>query len=98
MEVDHMSKGKSKATAKAKAMGRSSTAKTKSVACAEREGTSRETVGHEQTETEPAIENVVKDVSQGQSVCEVNEGGLVIDSGASVNVGPKWFAESSRQE
>ena len=34
----------------------------------------------------------------GQSGCEVNEGGLVIDSGASVNVGPKWFAESSLQE
>ena len=38
------------------------------------------------------IENVVKG-------CEVNEHGLVmIDSGASVNVCPKWFGESVLQE
>ena len=37
-----------------------------------------------------AIENVVKDVSLSQSGCEVNEDGLVmIDSGASVNVCPE---------
>ena len=40
------------------------------------------------------IENIVKDVSLSQSVCEVHEDGLVmIDSGASVNVCPKWFGE-----
>ena len=34
-----------------------------------------------------AIENVVKDVSLSQCGCEVNEDGLVmVDSGASVNV------------
>ena len=37
--------------------------------------------------------NVVKDVSQNG--CEVLELGLpMIDSGASVNVCPKWFGES----
>ena len=46
-----------------------------------------------------AIENVVKDVSLSQSGCEVNEDGLVmIDSGASVNVCLKWFGESILQE
>ena len=41
-----------------------------------------------------AIEKVVKDVSLCQSGCEVSEDGLVkIDSGASVNVCPKWFGE-----
>ena len=45
------------------------------------------------------IENVVKDVSLSQIGCEVNEDGLVmIDSGASVNVCPKWFGESILQE
>ena len=40
------------------------------------------------------IEKVVKDVSLSQSVCEVHEDGLVMmDSGASVNVCPKWFGE-----
>ena len=39
-----------------------------------------------------AIENVVKDVSLSQSGCEVSEDGLVvIDSGASVFVCPKWI-------
>ena len=37
-----------------------------------------------------AIENVVKDFSLSQRVCEVHEDGLV----ASVNVCPKWFGES----
>ena len=84
----------------------------------ERKGTSRETVGREQTKTKTvnevegakadsdaakefvfAIENVVKDVSLSQFGCEVNEDGLVmIDSGASVNVCPKWFGESILQE
>ena len=42
-----------------------------------------------------AIDNVVKDVSLSQCGCYVNEDGLVmIDSGASVNVCPKWFGES----
>ena len=41
------------------------------------------------------IENIVKDVSLSQSGCEGHEDGLVmIDSGASVNVCPKWFRES----
>ena len=42
-----------------------------------------------------AVENAAKDVSPSQSGCEVNEGGLVmIDSGASVGVCPKWFGAS----
>ena len=46
-----------------------------------------------------AIENVVKDVSLSQSGCEVGEDGLVtIDSGASVNVCPKWFGKSTLQK
>ena len=41
------------------------------------------------------IGNIVKDVSLSQSGCEVHEDGLaMIDSGASVNVCPKWFAET----
>ena len=41
------------------------------------------------------IENAVKDVSLSQSGCEGHEDGLVmIDSGASVNVCPKWFGQS----
>ena len=41
------------------------------------------------------IENIVKDVSLSQSGCEGHEDGLVmIDSGASVNVCRKWFGES----
>ena len=41
------------------------------------------------------IENMVKDVRSSQSGCEGHEDGLVmIDSGASVNVCPKWFGES----
>ena len=41
------------------------------------------------------FENIVKDVSFSQSGCEVHEDGLVmIDSGASVNVCPKLFVES----
>ena len=41
------------------------------------------------------IENIVKDVSLNRSGCEGHEGGLVmIGSGASVNVCPKWFGES----
>ena len=45
------------------------------------------------------IENIVKEVSLSQSGCEVNEDGLVmIDSGASVNVCPKWFGEPILQE
>ena len=46
-----------------------------------------------------AIENVVKDVTLSQSGCEVSEDGLVmIDSGASVNVCPKWFGKSALQK
>ena len=46
-----------------------------------------------------AIEDVVKDVSLSQSGCEVNEDGLVmIDSGASVNVCPKWFGNWTLQK
>ena len=46
-----------------------------------------------------AIENVVKDVSLSQSGCEVSEDGLVmIVSGASVNVCPKWFGKSTLQK
>ena len=46
-----------------------------------------------------AIENVVKDVSLSQSVCEVGEDGLVtINSGASVNVCSKWFGKSTLQK
>ena len=42
------------------------------------------------------IENVVSDVGLSQSGCESHEDGLVmIDSGASVNVCPKWFGESA---
>ena len=45
------------------------------------------------------IENVVKDVSLSQSGCEVSEDGLVmIDSGVSVNVCPKWFGKSPLQK
>ena len=41
------------------------------------------------------IENIVKDVSLSQSGFEGHEDGLVIiDSGAPVNVCPKWFGES----
>ena len=43
-----------------------------------------------------AIENVVKDVNSSQSDCEDNEDRLVmIDSGASVNVCPECFGEST---
>ena len=46
-----------------------------------------------------AIENVVKDVSLSQSGCEVGEDGLVMmDSGAPVNVCPKWFGKSTLQK
>ena len=46
-----------------------------------------------------AIENVVKDVSLSQSCCEVSEDNLVMmDSGASVNVYPKWFGKSTLQK
>ena len=46
-----------------------------------------------------AIENVVRDVSFSQSCYEVHEDGMVmIDSGASVNVCPKWFGEQILQE
>ena len=46
-----------------------------------------------------AIDNVVKDVSLSQCGCYVNEDGLVmVDSGASVNVCPKWSGESNLQE
>ena len=46
-----------------------------------------------------AIENVVKDVSSSQSGCEVHEDGFVmIDSGASVNVCPQWLGESVLEE
>ena len=41
------------------------------------------------------IENIVKDESLSQSCCGGHEDGLVmIDSGASVSVCPKWFGES----
>ena len=43
-----------------------------------------------------AIENVVKDVSLSQSGCEVSKDGLVmIDSGASLDVCPRWFGKST---
>ena len=46
-----------------------------------------------------AIENVIQDVSLSPSGCEVHEDGLVmIDSGASVNVCPIWFGESVLEE
>ena len=46
-----------------------------------------------------AIEHVVKDVSLSQSGCEVREDGLVmIDSEASVNVCHKWFGKSTLQK
>ena len=46
-----------------------------------------------------ATENVVKDVRLSPSGCEVHQDGLVmIDSGASANVCPKWFGESILQE
>ena len=42
-----------------------------------------------------AIENVIRDVSLSQIGCEVHQDGLLmIDSGASVNVCPKWFGNS----
>ena len=41
------------------------------------------------------FENIVKDVSFSQGGCEVHEDGMVMtDSGASVNVCPKWFVET----
>ena len=41
------------------------------------------------------IENIVKDVSLRERGCEGHEDGLEMnDSGASVNVCPKWFGES----
>ena len=41
------------------------------------------------------IENVVEDVTLSHNGFEVHEDGLVmIESGASVNVCPKWFGES----
>ena len=46
-----------------------------------------------------AIENVVKDARLTQSGCEDSEDGLVmIDCGASVNVCPKWFGKSTLQK
>ena len=45
------------------------------------------------------LRNVVKDVSLSQCGCEVSEDGLVmIGSGASVNVCPKWFGKSTLQK
>ena len=45
------------------------------------------------------IENIVKDVSLSQRGCEGHEDGLeMIDSGASVNVCPKWFGESEKSD
>ena len=42
-----------------------------------------------------AVENAAKNVSPSHSGCEINEDGLVmIDSGASVGVCPKWFGAS----
>ena len=45
------------------------------------------------------IENAVEDVCLSQSVCESHEDGLVmIDSGASVNVCSMWFGESAPEK
>ena len=45
------------------------------------------------------IESVFKDVSLSQNGCEINEDGLVMmDCGASINVCPKWFVESTLQK
>ena len=45
------------------------------------------------------IENVISDVSLSQDGCAEREDGLVmIDSGASVNVCPKWFGKSKLQK
>ena len=46
-----------------------------------------------------AIEKVVKDVTLSQSGFEIHGyGSVMIHSGASVNVCPKWFGESSLEE
>ena len=46
-----------------------------------------------------ALQSVVKDVGLSQSGCEVSEDGLVmIDSGASVNVCHKWLRKSTLQK
>ena len=45
------------------------------------------------------IEHVVSDVTMRQDGCAEREDGLVmIDSGASVNVCPKWFGKSKPQQ
>ena len=71
----------------------------------ERKDTSRETVDGAKAESNTAkefvfaIENVVKDVSLSQSGCEVSKDGpVMIDSGASDNVCPKWFGKSTLQK
>ena len=44
-------------------------------------------------------EKTVEDVSLSQSGCESHEDGLVMfDSGASVNVSPNWFEESALEQ
>ena len=104
-------KTKGKVKTKAKAKERSPTNKLKRAACTERKGTSRDCLftskpiqnskrgGRCKVDSDAAkefafaIENIV---SLSQSGCEVHEDGLVmIDSGASVNVRPKWFGESA---
>ena len=47
----------------------------------------------------PTIENVTSDVTLSQHNCEERENGLVmIDSGTSVNVCPKWFGKSKLEQ
>ena len=43
-----------------------------------------------------AIENVISDVTLSHSGCE--DGLVMIDSGASVNVCPKWFGKSKLEQ
>ena len=52
LKAKDMTAGNAKAKAKTKATERSPTKKIKSATCADREGISRDTVGHEQTKTE----------------------------------------------
>ena len=45
------------------------------------------------------IENVISDLTLSQDGCAEREDGLMmIDNGASVNVGPKWFGKSKLQQ
>ena len=62
-------------------------------------------VGADNASAEPGkefvftIENVISDVTLSQDGCDERENGLVmIDSGASVNVCPKWFGNSKMEQ